>query len=159
MDALTVLAIWAHTLGLVIAWGYYGILGRVALPALERSLDRPTLATTLQAVERRAVPLVAISALLFTVSGSYLLVVNPHYAGLGNVFASTWTVLMLAKHVLVIGFVALAVAVDLFVRRIARTTDSRRQARDLRRLGFSAEGATGLGALIVLLTAAAQVAA
>jgi hypothetical protein len=49
--------------------------------------------------------------------------------------------------------------VDLLVRRIARTTEAEGQARDLRRLGFSAEAATGLGALIVLLTAAAQVAA
>jgi uncharacterized membrane protein len=159
MDALTAMAIWAHTLGLVVAWGYYGILGRIALPALEHSLERPALATTLLDMERRAAPLVALSALIFTVSGSYLLVVNPHYAGLGNVFASTWTLLMLVKHGLVVVFVALAIAVDLLVRRIARTADPAGQARNLRWLGFSAEGATGAGALIVLLTAAAQVAA
>jgi uncharacterized membrane protein len=159
VDVPQVLAVWLHTVALVIAWGYYGILGRIALPALARSLDRPALATALLGMERRAVPLVALSALLFTLTGSYLLVIDPHYAGLGNVFASTWTRLMLAKHVLVIGFVALAVVVDLLVRRIARTTEAEGQARDLRRLGFSAEAATGLGALIVLLTAAAQVAA
>ena len=159
MDIPQVLAIWLHTVALVIAWGYYGILGRIALPALERSLDHRALATTLLGMERRAVPLVALSALLFTLTGSYLLVIDPHYAGLGNVFASTWTLLMLAKHGMVIAFIALAVAVDLLVRRVARNTDSGQRQRDLRWLGFSAEGATGLGALIVLLTAAAQVAA
>ena len=159
MDIPQVLAIWLHTVALVIAWGYYGILGRIALPALKRSLDHRALATTLLGMERRAVPLVALSALLFTLSGSYLLVIDPHYAGLGNVFASTWTLLMLVKHGMVIAFIALAVAVDLLVRRVARNTDSGQRQRDLRWLGFSAEGATGLGALIVLLTAAAQVAA
>ncbi len=159
MDVAQVLAIWLHTVALVIAWGYYGILGRIALPALERSLDARTLPLVLMAVERRAVPLVLLSAVLFTLTGSYLLVIDPHYAGLGNVFASSWTVLMLVKHGCVIGFVALAVAVDLLVRRIARTSDPKRRARDLRWLGFGAEAATGLGALIVLLTAVAQVGA
>jgi hypothetical protein len=28
MDILQVLAVWLHTLAFVIAWGYYGILGR-----------------------------------------------------------------------------------------------------------------------------------
>ncbi len=159
MDIPQVLAIWLHTVALVIAWGYYGILGRIALPALEHSLDRQSLATTLLGIERRAVPLVALSALLFTLTGSYLLVIDPHYAGLGNVFASSWTLLMLAKHGMVIAFIALAVAVDRLIRRVARTTDTGPRQRDLRWLGFTAEGATGLGALIVLLTAAAQVVA
>lgn len=159
MGIAQVLAIWLHTVALVIAWGYYGILGRIALPALERSLDHQALATTLLAMERRAVPLVALSALLFTLSGSYLLVIDPHYAGLGNVFASTWTLLMLGKHVLVIGFVVLAVAVDRLIRRAARTTVDGLRRRDLRWVRFGAEGATGLSALIVLLTAVAQVTA
>ena len=159
MDVAQVLAIWLHTVALVIAWGYYGILGRIALPALERSLDPRALPTTLLSLERRAVPLVVLSAVLFTLTGTYLLVIDPHYAGLGNVFASSWTLLMLVKHVLVVGFVALAVAVDLLVRRIARTTDAERRAHELRWLGPGAEGVTGLGALIVLLTAVAQVTA
>ncbi len=159
MDALTVLAIWLHTVALVIAWGYYGILGRIALPALERTLDSGTLPATLMGIERRAVPLVGLSAVLFTLTGSYLLVIDPHYAGLGNVFASSWTLLMLVKHVMVIAFVGLAVMVDVLIRRIARTTDDGRRASDLRWLGLGAEGATGVGALIVLLTAVAQVSA
>lgn len=139
--------------------GYYGILGRIALPALERALDQRTLPVVLMELERRAVPLVVLSAVLFTLSGTYLLVTDPHYAGLGNVFASSWTLLMLGKHAVVIGFVGLAIAVHLLIPRIARTADGRGRKRDLRWLGFSAEGATGVGALVVLLTAVAQVAA
>jgi uncharacterized membrane protein len=151
-----VLAIWFHTVALVIAWGYYGILGRIALPALERSLDRQAIPAALLAIERRAAPLVVVSAVLFTLTGTYLLVIDPHYAGPGNVTASSWTLLMLVKHVLVLGFVALAIAVDRLVRRIARTGDAARRQRDLRWVGLGAEVATVLGALIVLLTAIAQ---
>jgi uncharacterized membrane protein len=159
MDIPQVLAVWLHTLALVIAWGYYGILGRVILPALERSLDGSAQAKALMAVERRAIPLVLLSVVMFTATGTYLLIINVHYAGVGNFFATTWTALMLVKHAFVIGFVALAVIVDLLVRRVggARSEDARASA--LGRLALSAEAATGIGAVIVLLTAAAQVAA
>jgi uncharacterized membrane protein len=102
------------------------------------------------------VPLVLLSMVLFTVTGTWLLVANPAYAGLGAFFASTWTTLMLVKHGLVVGFVIVAIAVDRLIGRAAEasTDDERRTAVSRVRLG--AEAATALGAVIVLLTAAAQ---
>ena len=158
MDIGLVLATWLHTLAFVIAWGYYGILGRMVLPGLERSLDRPAQADALVAIERRALPLVGLSLVLFTLTGSYLLVVDPKYAGLGDFFASTWTILMLVKHVLVIILVVVAVYIDRLIRRVGDATDDAGRDAASRRLRLSAEGATGLGALIVLLTVAAQTA-
>ncbi len=158
MDLAQVVAVWLHTLAFVIAWGYYGILGRMVLPALERSLDRPAQAAALVAIEKRALPLVAVSLVLFVVTGTYLLFNNPHYAGLGDFFASTWTTLMLVKHALVIGLVILGVYVDRLIRHLGDAASvSARETAD-HRLGLTAEAATGLGALIVLLTAAAQAA-
>lgn len=159
MDVPQVLAAWLHTIAFVIGWGYYGILGRMVLPALERSLDGPALGAALVAIERRALPLVVLSVVLFAATGTYLLVVDPQYDGVGNVLASTWTKLMLIKHVLVIGLVVLGVAVDRLIRDVGdATTDGDRRSA-LRLLALGAEGATGLGALIALLTVAAQVAA
>jgi uncharacterized membrane protein len=159
VNVLLVLAVWFHTLGFVIAWGYYGVLGRMVLPGLERSLERPAQAAALVAIERRALPLIALSLVLFMATGTYLLVVDSHYAGLGNVFASTWTTLMLVKHVLVIGLVMLGVTVDHLIRQAGDAANDRDRESALRRVALGAEGATGLGAVIVLLTAAAQVAA
>lgn len=159
MDIPQLLAIAVHTLAFVIAWGYYGILGRIVLPALERSLEGPALGTSIGAIERRALPLVVLSAVLFTISGSYLLVTDSHYAGLGNLFASGWTSLILLKHVLVIVLVALAVAVDVYARRVASAIDDAPRTAALRRLSLAAEATTGVGALVVLLTAAAEAAA
>ena len=119
MDVAQVLAVWLHTLAFVIAWGYYGILGRIVLPGLERSIERPAQAAALLAIERRALPLVVLSLVLFTATGTYLLVNDPHYAGLGDFFASTWTTLMLLKHLLVVALVVLGVAVDRLTRRAA----------------------------------------
>ncbi|HEY6570713.1 MAG TPA: hypothetical protein VIZ22_10500 [Candidatus Limnocylindrales bacterium] len=157
MDLVHVLAVWLHTLALVIVLGYYGILGRVVLPALERSLERPTQVSTLMAIERRALPFIVLSMALFAMTGVYLLVIDPAYAGLGNVLASTWTTLMLIKHVLVIVVVGLAIYVDRCIRHadVAPGDDARHAA--LRRVALSAEAATGIGALTILLTAAAQV--
>ena len=159
MDVLLVLAVWLHTVAFVIGWGYYGVLGRMVLPALARSLDGPAQASALVAIERRALPLIVVSLVLFTVTGSYLLVADPQYQGLGNVLASAWTVLMLVKHVLVVGLVVLGVAVDRIARRVGGAASDAARASGIHRLGLAAEGATILGALFVLLTAAAQVAA
>jgi uncharacterized membrane protein len=158
MDVAQVLAVWLHTLAFVVAWGYYGILGRVVLPSLERSLERPAQAAALVAIERRAVPLVVLSLALFTATGSYLLVVDPQYTGLGDFFASTWTTLMLVKHALVVGLVALGVYLDRIVRHLGGAMTDTARASAIRRVALSAETVTGLGALVALLTAAAQVA-
>jgi len=156
MDVLAVAAVWLHTVAFVIAWGYYGVLGRIVLPALERSLGTAGVAPALASIERRALPLIVISMVMFGVTGSYLLAVDPEYAGLGNFFATTWTTLMLVKHIVVGGLVAAAVLVDRFIHQMqAATTDGERESA-LRRARLGTEAATVLGALIALLTAAAQ---
>jgi uncharacterized membrane protein len=108
------------------------------------------------AIEHRALPLVLLSVVLFLVTGSYLLVANSHYAGLGDFFANTWTTLMLLKHLVVAGLVALAIGVDLLIRKADEAADDATATAALHRLRLTAEAATVLGALVVLLTVAAQ---
>jgi hypothetical protein len=52
MDYVQAGAIAIHTLAMILVVRYYGILGRVILPALRGSLAGPALATTLVTVER-----------------------------------------------------------------------------------------------------------
>lgn len=156
MDAPHVLALWLHTIAFVIAWGYYGVLARIVVPALERSLDLRAQASALIAIERRALPFVGLTLVLFLVTGTYLLLVDPQYAGLGNVFASDWTRLMLVKHTLVALMVLLAVLVDWLVRQLEDRAGDDVRASDLRFVALAADGATGVGALIALVTVAAQ---
>jgi uncharacterized membrane protein len=65
---------------------------------------------------------------------------------------------MLLKHIVVVVFLALGVAVDMLVRRASEAEDDVRRAIALRRVRLCAEAATATGAVIILLTAAAQVA-
>jgi uncharacterized membrane protein len=155
MDAVQVAALWLHTLAMVIVVGYYGILGRIVLPALSRGLDGEALARIVPAIERRAVPFVVVSVVAFVATGSYLLAVDTRYEGLGAFFASTWSTLMLVKHGVIVLMVGLAVGVDRLAAMVGEATDEAR-GRTMGYLGLATEAMTALGALVLLLTAAAQ---
>jgi uncharacterized membrane protein len=154
MDALHVGAVWLHAVAMVIVIGYYGILARVVLPALRKTLDGPGLASTVPAVERRAMPFVLGSVVAFVVTGVYLLVVDDRYGGVGS-FDNTWSTMMLVKHLLIVVMVGVAVVVDRLALAVADASDEGRD-RALELLGLAAEGATALGAIVLLLTAIAQ---
>ena len=158
VDVTEIVATWLHTVAFVVAWGWFGVLGRIVLPGLDRALAPGPAASALLAIERRALPILGLSVILFVVTGTYLLAVDPEYRGLGNILASPWTVLMAAKHVLVGALVVLAVIVDRSIRRLADEPDGSDHRAVRMRLRLSVEGATGLGALIALLTVIAQAA-
>jgi uncharacterized membrane protein len=158
MDWLQVGAVWLHTVAFVIAWGFYGVLARMILPGLAGSLDVAAQTRTLAAIERRALPFVVLAVILFILTGTYLLVVNQRYDGIGS-FTSSWATLMLVKHMLIVVLVGLGVLVDYLIRGAATAVEDRDRRSDLRWIGFAADGATALGALIALTTAAAQLAA
>jgi uncharacterized membrane protein len=155
MDVGHVLASWIHTLAFVIAWGYYGILGRIVIPGLG-DLDSERATRTLASIERRALPLVLLSIGLFVVTGVYLLVVDDRYTGLGNVLASPWTSLLTLKHVLVAALIGLGVLIDYLIRTAGEPVDDLARRGRIRQVRLAAEGATALGALIVLTTTIAQ---
>ena len=156
MNVSETVALWAHALSTVIVLGYYGILGRIVLPGLERSLDEPEVAGAVQGIERRAVPFVAISVVAFILSGVYLLAVDPSFEGIGR-YDSGWAALMLVKHLLVGLMVLGGVAVHWLVGQAAESglPDGERRA-SLGHVRLASEATTALGALILLLTAAAQ---
>ncbi len=156
MDYLEIGAAWLHTLAFLIVLGYYGILGRFIVPALERTLDGPLLARALIALERQAIPFVLLAVAIFIVSGAYLVVSDPNYEGLGNVSGSAWATLMLLKHLLVAGLVGFGVAVDLLIRDLDWAADAAARHTAVRRIRLTADGLTGLGAVIILLTVVAQ---
>lgn len=154
MDTAHVVALWLHSVAMVIVVGYYGILGRIVLPSLARSLDGPTLGRTVPAIERRALPLVLLSIVLFGVTGAYLLVTDPRYAGLGNI-STTWATLMLVKHLVVVVMIGLGVGVDRLAAAVGEATEAGRH-RTMEILTLATEGTTAMGAIVLLLTAAAQ---
>ena len=157
MDYVEAGAVAIHTLAMVLVVGYYGILGRIVLPVLRRSLNAPELGRTLVAVERRALPLLVLAVGLFFATGAYLLIADDQSEGIGNFFASTWTTLLLAKHGLIVVMVLFAVIVDFLVTEVADAETDAARERMLGLLALAIEATTGLGALVIVVTAAAQV--
>ena len=157
MDPWVVAALWLHTVAFVIAWGYYGILGRFVIPALARALGPEGQVAALVEIERRALPFLALAVVIFTLTGTYLLVADDRYEGLGNV-GTLWAQLLLAKHVLVLLLLALGAAVGMLVRAAGAASSETARSVALRRVRLAAEAATALGALVALTTAAMQVA-
>ena len=157
MDYVEAGAVAIHTLAMVLVVGYYGILGRIVLPVLRRSLNAPELGRTLVAVERRALPLLVLAVGMFFATGAYLLIADDQSEGIGNFFASTWTTLLLAKHGLIVVMVLFAVIVDFLVTEVADAETDAARERMLGLLALAIEATTGLGALVIVLTAAAQV--
>ena len=103
---LIALAVWLHSLGTVILIGHFLLLILIYLPALtDGKLDVPA-RTALSAISRCSRTWMYISLLVFLVTGIYLMLADPNYLGLGN-FSNLWGILMLVKHILVLGIIAM----------------------------------------------------
>jgi len=154
VNALAVGATWIHTIAIVVLLGYYTTLSLVVLPWLTSGGSREP-GSVIAAVERRALPWILASVALFTVTGVVLMAAN---TGANP----DWAPLIIVKHVIVVAMIALGVVVDrVLVPRVAGTwwtpavvpsTD----VRDLRPIVQASAVMSVLGAVVLLLTAAAQ---
>ncbi len=157
MDVVQAVAGWLHSLATVTLLGYYAILALVVLPVLRRTVNGPALGRVIPAIERRALPLILGSIGVFLVTGTYLLLTDDRFLGLGHVFGSTWSTLLVIKHVLVIALIGIGVFIDLLVvPDITTPVDEAARTAAIRRLARSASAIATLGAVVLLLTAAAQ---
>jgi uncharacterized membrane protein len=155
VTALAVGATWIHTLAIVVLLGYYATLSLVVLPWLSSGGSTEP-GRVIAAIERRALPWILASIVLFTVTGVVLMAAH---SGTN----ADWTTLIIVKHLIVVGMVILGVVIDrVLVPRVDGTwwtpavvpaTD----ARDLRPIVQASAVMSVLGAVVLLLTAAAQV--
>jgi uncharacterized membrane protein len=155
VDLVLVISLAVHTLSMVIVLGYYGILGRIVLPALRRSLDGPGVARSLVGIEHRARPFLVLSIAAFAITGIYLTFADEQYEGLVALGGSSWTTLILLKHLVVAGVVGLGLLLDRLIEGLAGW-EAEPPETSVRTIGLLAEGITALGAIVILLTAAAQ---
>ncbi len=151
MDPLHVGATWLHAVAMTFALGYYAVLGWVAIPVLDRLRSQVDPGEAVAAIERRALPVIVVAIAVFTASGLVLMVGDGRYDGLGNVTASTWTILMLLKHVVVAVMVGLGLTLHVIATR--DPAEALQQRRPVQRL---AQVIAALGAIVLLITAAAQ---
>ncbi len=157
MDVGQAVAAWLHSLATVFVLGYYALLALVVVPVLRRTLNAPALGRVIPAIERRALPLLLGAVVLFLGTGAYMLATNSQFQGLGHAFVNTWSMLIVIKHAVVVVLVGIGVYLDiLVVPDIERPVDEASQAAAVRRLAGGSGAIAVLGALVLLLTAAAQ---
>jgi uncharacterized membrane protein len=149
---LVALSIWLHALATIVMVGYYVFTGLIYLPVLERRMPANSLCELLEQVSARLRPYFGVSLLVFLISGTYLMVINVNYLGLGNIFAKPWSALIVLKHVLVLAFLTLAIYSErAFMEKIDETPGALKNFHRALNVNLT------LGVFIILLTSIAQV--
>jgi uncharacterized membrane protein len=149
---LIALSTWLHVLATIGMVGYFVFASLVYLPILVKRTAPDELRGLLEQVSARSRPVFGGSLLIFLVTGTYLMLINPGYQGLGRFFATPWSALIVIKHVLVLAFLALAV----FSERAFLGKVSAEKPEALKQFRWAVNVNTVLGMVIVLLTSLAQ---
>jgi uncharacterized membrane protein len=148
---LMALSVWLHALGTVVLIGHYLLLSIIYLPVLTRY--NPTI---LSEISKRSRPWLYISLLIFIMTGIYLMLIDSNYLGVGN-FGNVWGVMMLVKHILVVGMIGLGFWFNAILRVGPMMSSNNSAELGIRRFRVYSNLMAISGILILLLTALAQV--
>ena len=148
---LIALSTWLHALGTVILIGHYLLLSVIYLPVLEKNGG-----AFLSQISRRSRPWMYASLIIFMVTGIYLMIVDPNYRGVGD-FGNFWAVMMLVKHVLIVGMIGLGFWYNAFLRVGPMMASSNNAELGIRRFRTYSNLMAIAGVLVLLLTVLAQV--
>jgi uncharacterized membrane protein len=149
---LVALSTWLHTLATIVMIGYYLFTSLIFLPIFESQIRGTALRNMLERVSSRLRPFFGGSLLIFLVTGTYLMLINNNYLGLGNFFGNPWSILIVIKHGLMLAFLSLAIYSERVF--LAQVCDEKPGALRPFRLALNVN--LFLGLLILLLTSIAQ---
>ncbi|HET7089851.1 MAG TPA: hypothetical protein VFL17_14535 [Anaerolineae bacterium] len=148
---LIALSMWLHALGTVILIGHYLLLSLIYLPVLAK--DRGTI---LSEISKHSRTWLYLSLLIFIITGVYLTLADPNYLGLAN-FGNLWGILMLVKHVLILGMIAMGFWFNAILRVGPMMSSNSGAAQAAIRMRLYANLMAISGVLVLFLTALAQV--
>ncbi len=146
------LSLWLHALATIVMVGHYVFTRLIYLPVFEHRMGANALCELLEQVSTRLRPYFGGSLLIFLVTGTYLMLVNQDYLGLGHFFDNPWSALIVIKHVLVLAFLVLAV----YSERAYMGQISDENPKALKNFRLSLDINLALGMAILLMTSVAQ---
>jgi uncharacterized membrane protein len=149
---LDALSTWLHTLATIIMIGYFLFTSLIFIPIFERQMQGTALRNILERLSHRFRPFFGGALLIFLVTGTYLMLINPQYLGLGHFFGNPWSSLIVIKHFFVLAFLALAV----YSERAFLGQISSENPQALKKFRLALYIDTALGLFIMLLTSIAQ---
>src|SRR5574341_558798 len=150
------LSTWLHVLATIVLIGHYLLLSVIHLPALTKSKSDASSGTILSEISKRSRVWLYISLLIFLITGIYLMLVDPNYLGVAN-FGNLWGILMLVKHLLVLGMIGMGFWFNAILRVGPLMSSNTGAAQAIARFRWYANAMAISGVLILLLTALAQV--
>lgn len=147
---LIAISIWLHNIGTIILIGHYLLLSLLYIPVLKNEK-----ATILSEISKRSRLWMYVSLLIFAVTGTYLTFADSNYLGFAN-FGNVWGILMLIKHLLILGMIAMGFWFNAILRvgPMMRSNNGAEQAMLRFRLYANLMAISGV--LVLLLTALAQ---
>jgi len=146
---------WLHSLSTVIFIGYYLLLSVICLPALLKKEFESEGRLALSEISKRSRVWLYIALLIFLITGIYLMIVDPNYLGIGN-FGNLWGILMLVKHILILGMIAMGFWFNAILRVGPLMSSNTGFTLAVARFRWYSNAMTISGVLVLLLTALAQ---
>jgi len=145
------LSYWLHALATVIFIGHFVLLSLIYVPVLSKSGS----GAMLSEISKRSRPWLYASLLVFIITGIYLMITDPNYLGFAD-FGNVWGIVMLVKHILILGMIALGFWFNAILRvgPLMSSNTGAAQAVDRFRKYVNAMAISGV--LVLLLTAFAQ---
>lgn len=152
---LVALSFWIHALATAVFIGYYLLLSLIYLPVLTKQESTNTTGTILSQISKRSRRWLYISLLIFAITGTYLTLADPNYLGFAN-FGNLWAILMLIKHLLILGMIAVGFWFNAILRVGPMMVSNTGSVQALNRFRLYVNGMAIIGVLILLLTAFSQ---
>lgn len=147
---LIALSVWLHALATVVLIGHYLLLSVIYLPVLEKNGG-----TILSQISKRSRFWMYISLIVFAITGVYLMFVDPNYLGVGD-FGNIWSIMMLLKHLLIFGMIALGFWFNAILRVGPMMSSNNSAELGIRRFRWYANLMAIAGIWVLLFTALAQ---
>ena len=149
---LIALSYWLHASATVIFIGHYVLLALIYFPVLSKDGN----GLSLSEISTQSRSWLYGSMLVFAVTGIYLTIADPNYLGIGN-FGNFWSVMMLVKHLLIIGMLLMGFWFNAIMRVGPLMSSNTGAAQAIARFRRYTNVMAISGVLVLLLTVLAQV--
>lgn len=146
------ISVWLHALATVAFIGHYLLLSLIYLPVLSKNGS----GTALSEISKRSRPWLYVSLLIFIVTGTYLMLIDSGYLGFMD-FGNLWGILMLVKHLLVFGMIAMGFWFNAILRVGPMMSSNTGAVQAIARFRWYSTAMAISGVIVLLLTALAQV--
>jgi len=153
-EILIAVSTWLHALATVVFIGHFVLLALIYLPAVNDQTNIPA-GAMLGEFSKRSRAWMYIALLIFIVTGIHLMLVDPYYLGIGK-FGNLWSILMLVKHVLILGMIAAGFWFNAILRVGPMLSSKTGSSQAMDRFQLYNNGMAIAGVLVLLLTAVSQ---